>query len=86
MPLRKAAGSHRARIDEPVTRWLHATGVHIETAAEAATEQVVVDPHFVQRQAGHLCGGRMAQQAVQVAPAPYATLITPQHVGGSGVK
>jgi hypothetical protein len=24
---------------------------------------------------------RLAQQAVQVAPAPYATLITPQHVG-----
>jgi hypothetical protein len=40
----------------------------------------------------HPCGaGRiprawMAQQAVQVAPAPYATLITPQHVGGGGVK
>ena len=29
---------------------------------------------------------RLAQQAVQVAPAPYATLITPQHVGGGGVK
>ena len=24
---------------------------------------------------------RLAQQAVQVAPAPYATLVTPQHVG-----
>jgi transposase-like protein len=29
---------------------------------------------------------RLAQQAVQVAPAPYAALITPQHVGGGGVK
>jgi len=29
---------------------------------------------------------RLAQQAVQVAPAPYATLITPQHVGDGGVK
>jgi hypothetical protein len=29
---------------------------------------------------------RLAQQAVQVAPAPYATLITPQHVEGGGVK
>ena len=29
---------------------------------------------------------RLAQQAVQVAPAPYRTLITPQHVGESGVK
>ena len=29
---------------------------------------------------------RLAQQAVQVAPAPYVTLITPQHVGDGGVK
>jgi len=29
---------------------------------------------------------RLAQHAVQVAPAPYTTLISTQHVGGGGVK
>jgi transposase-like protein len=29
---------------------------------------------------------RLAQQAVQVAPVPYAILVTPQHVAAGGVK
>jgi hypothetical protein len=42
-------------------------GLGDETAADAATEQVVVDPDLLRRQAGHLCGGCLG--AACIAPA-----------------